>query len=281
MKIKKHTYAAVLFLLVSATGTAWATSPEGAPMKEFYDLLLYTLAGVAAVLLAITFYLYRLVRLIDKQVGKTAESEEFDKAFEAQGFWEKLFNLNPLSHEKKLLIDHAYDGIQELDNPTPPWFNFLFYGTIAFGLLYMVVYHVANSAKLQEAEYKEEMTIAEKAREEYLKKFANSINENNVKALTDAKGVADGKSIYDKYCVACHGAAGEGKVGPNLTDEYWLHGGGIKNVFHTITEGVPQKGMISWKKQLNPLQIQQVASYILTLQGTNPPNAKEPQGGKM
>jgi cytochrome c oxidase cbb3-type subunit 3 len=113
-----------------------------------------------------------------------------------------------------------------------------------------------------------------------MKKFANSVNENNVVALKDAKGLDEGKKIYTQNCVACHGQEAEGKVGPNLTDEYWLHGGDIKKVFHTLTEGVPEKGMISWKKSLNPIQIQQVASFVLSLKGTNPANAKEPQGDK-
>ena len=88
----------------------------------------------------------------------------------------------------------------------------------------------------------------------------------------------EGKAIYAKSCATCHGAEGQGNVGPNLTDNYWIHGGTINDVFLTIKQGVPQKGMIPWEKQLTPLQIQQVASYIISLKGTNPPNPKEPQG---
>jgi cytochrome c oxidase cbb3-type subunit 3 len=120
--------------------------------------------------------------------------------------------------------------------------------------------------------------VAEKAREEYMKKFANSVNENNVTAVKGAKDITEGAKIYSTNCIACHGDKGQGGVGPNLTDKFWIHGGDVKALFKTLTYGVPEKGMIAWNKTLNPLQIQKVASFILTLQGTNPAGAKEPQG---
>jgi cytochrome c oxidase cbb3-type subunit 3 len=245
--------------------------------EQFQTIFTYGLGLIGFLLVILIIYLFGLVRMISKLLYQTEESKAYDQAFEAQPFWEKFFNMHPLSFEKKLTLEHSYDGIEELNNPTPPWFNFLFYGTIAFGVVYLINYHVLG-AKLQDAEYNEEVVMAEKAREEILKKYADSINEDNVKPLTDAKGIAEGKTIYVKYCVACHGAEGQGGVGPNLTDKYWLHGASMKEVFHTITEGVPTKGMISWKKQLNPLQIQQVSSFVLSLKGTNPANPKEPQG---
>jgi cytochrome c oxidase cbb3-type subunit 3 len=104
------------------------------------------------------------------------------------------------------------------------------------------------------------------------------VNSETVIALTDADAISAGQGIYIQNCVACHGQKGEGSVGPNLTDEYWIHGGGIKNVFKTVQNGVPAKGMISWKSQLSPKQIQQVSSFILTFQGTKPDNGKAPQG---
>lgn len=122
------------------------------------------------------------------------------------------------------------------------------------------------------------MEQAEKEKQAYLAQMANKVNEENVTALTDPAEIAEGKNIFLTNCATCHGKEGQGGAGPNLTDDYWLHGGGIKNVFKTIKYGVPQKGMIAWETQLSPKQIQQVASYILTLRGTNPPGAKEPQG---
>ncbi len=196
-------------------------------------------------------------------------------------FWQRYSGLRPLSQEHELVMEHTYDGIVELNNPTPPWFMALFYGTITFGIGYMLIFHVFGTGDVMGQEYGQEMAIADRQREAYIKLVAGKINENNVTALVDVKAIGAGKALFTTYCVACHGAAGQGGVGPNLTDEFWLHGGLVKNIFHTLTEGVPEKGMISWKKQLNPLQIQQMSSFILTLKGTNPPGAKAPQGEKL
>lgn len=225
-------------------------------------------------LLVITLYLgYILRRVLNPQ--------EANKPVDTRTTWQKWAGLHALSQEKDLTLEHAYDGIAELNNPTPPWFMGLFYATIVFGLVYLVIFHVIGKGNVMEQEYTQEVAIAEKQRDAYLKLVAGKINENTVTKLDDKKGIEAGKTLFGQYCTACHGQNGEGKVGPNLTDEYWLHGGTMKAVFHTVTEGVPDKGMISWKKQLNPLQIQQVASYVLSLQGTKPAGAKEPQGEKV
>jgi cytochrome c oxidase cbb3-type subunit 3 len=155
---------------------------------------------------------------------------------------------------------------------------YLFYSSILFAVVYGFYYHVYLDGNIQETEYKTEVAVAEKAREAYLKKFANSVNENNVTVVKEVKDITEGAQIYTTNCIACHGDKGQGGVGPNLTDKFWIHGGDVKALFKTILQGVPEKGMIAWNKTLNPLQIQKVASYILTLQGTNPPGAKEPQG---
>ncbi|RMD48816.1 MAG: cytochrome oxidase subunit III [Ignavibacteria bacterium] len=191
---------------------------------------------------------------------------------------DKITKATPLDREKEILMDHDYDGIKELDNPVPPWFNFLFYGTITFGIIYLIYFHIVldwSSA----GEYNAEMEQAA-IQKEILIRSGALVNEETVTRLNDVGSLTSGKEIFLKNCATCHGKQGEGLVGPNLTDEYWLHGGGIKNVFKTIKYGVPQKGMISWENQLGPKKIQEVASYILSLQGTNPPNAKAPQGEK-
>jgi cytochrome c oxidase cbb3-type subunit 3 len=175
------------------------------------------------------------------------------------------------------LMDHDYDGIQELDNPPPAWYMYLFYATIVFAIVYMINYHTLGKSNLQIDEYTDEMMQAQQQREELIKSGA-FIDENNVKALTSESDIVEGKNIFVTNCVSCHGNNGEGIVGPNLTDKYWIHGGGIVNVFKIIKNGVPEKGMISWQQQLSPKQIQQVASYVLTFAGINPPNAKEPEG---
>ncbi|QQS36843.1 MAG: c-type cytochrome [Ignavibacteriales bacterium] len=183
----------------------------------------------------------------------------------------------PMEKEDDILLDHNYDGIKELDNRVPPWFSYLFYFTILFAVYYMLDYHVFATSKLSGDEYLEEVQIAADKMAELMKSGA-LVNEETVTAVFDEASVLSGKKIYDVNCVACHSADGGGLVGPNLTDEYWIHGGGIKNVFKTIKYGVPAKGMISWQAQLNARQIQEVASFILTLKGTNPVNPKQPEG---
>lgn len=195
--------------------------------------------------------------------------------------WQKLLSLRPLEEEKNILIMHSYDGdIQELDNPIPAWFNWMFYGTVVFGIVYLLNYHVFKIGNLQEAEYAIEMTNAAKDKEAYLAVAANLVDESTIKLDDNAAVLASGKAVFTQNCVACHSANGQGGVGPNLTDEYWIHGGKITDVFKVIKYGVPEKGMISWEKQLSPKQISDVSNYIKSLKGTNPPNAKEPQGVK-
>lgn len=178
----------------------------------------------------------------------------------------------------KLLAGHEYDGIRELDNKLPKWWLWLFYITIIFAAVYGLRYHFLGLGDLQVQEYEKEMAeasvIYQKPAEE------NVITAETVVALTDEASLAAGKEIWDKQCAVCHLAQGQGLVGPNMTDEYWIHGCSINDIYHLIVVGVPEKGMISWKDQLTPEQIQQVSSFILTLKGTNPPNPKEPQGEK-
>jgi cytochrome c oxidase cbb3-type subunit 3 len=235
---------------------------------EIWLVSLILLTGV--VILIVTLQLNAALK---KLVKSPSQSEE-----ESLTWWQKFTGLKPLEEERNLMMEHTYDGIEELDNPTPPWFMYLFYLTIIFGVIYGFYYHVYATDNLQENEYKTEVAVAEKAREEYMKQFANSVNEDNVQVATAPKDLTSGSTIYSTNCVACHGDKGQGGVGPNLTDKFWIHGGGIKDLFKTITHGIPEKGMIAWEKTLNPIQIQQVSSYVLTLQGTNPPGAKEPQG---
>ncbi len=190
--------------------------------------------------------------------------------------YNKLIDAAPVEKEKDILLDHDYDGIRELDNNLPPWWKYLFYVTIIFGVVYMIDYHVVRSGKLQEAEYIEEVKLADLEKANMA--GGKMVDVNTVQLLKDPADLVSGQATFNKLCVVCHGSKGEGLVGPNLTDAYWIHGGGIKNVFTTITNGVPDKGMITWKTQLTPAQIEEAASFVLSLQGTNPPNAKPPQG---
>lgn len=227
--------------------------------------------------LIISTSLVVLVVTLQLQQALKKLTQDPNAAPDTQTWWERFKGLKPLEQEKSLVMDHAYDGIVELDNPTPPWFMWLFYLTIGFAGIYLYYFELGAGPN-QAKEYQREMELGNQEKEAYIKKFAASINEDNVKVLSGQKDLLDGASIYASNCVACHGDKGQGGVGPNLTDAYWLHGGKIKQVFHVITQGVPEKGMIAWNKTLNPLQIQKVASYVLSLKGSQPPGAKEPQG---
>lgn len=181
--------------------------------------------------------------------------------------------------EKDILMHHEYDGIRELDNVLPPWWLWLFYATIIWGVVYVVNVHLFKIWPDQDTEYIQEMAQAEVDIAAYVALQAAAVDENTVVALTDAATISSGSKTFQEFCKACHGNAGEGNaVGPNLTDAYWLHGGSINDVFRTIKYGVVEKGMQSWKAELNPEQMQAVASYILSLQGSEPANAREPQG---
>ncbi len=183
-----------------------------------------------------------------------------------------------IENEEEIMFDHEYDGIRELDNDLPPWWKYGFYATIIFAFLYLTHYHVTATGDLQLAEYSKAMAEANEAKEAYQKTMANNVTENNVKIILDKHELAEAANVYTENCAACHGQLGEGGVGPNLTDKYWLHGGSIKDIFTTIKYGWPDKGMKSWQTDLTPLKINQVASYIKALVGTNPVNQKEAQG---
>ncbi len=277
----------IIFSLFSAPALfAQATAPQPSFVQNNEStLVFYTIILILIfVLLLVLFMSYMLINtvsgtyrqmLIDKGIIKENETEAPSWTEE---LGKSLTQAVPVEREGEIDLGHSYDGIRELDNRMPPWWLAMFYATIAWSIAYLFYYHISGDGALQIDEYNAEMEIAEIQREEYLKKSADKVNESTVTALMSDADLAKGKQIYTVNCVACHGAGGEGGVGPNLTDNYWIHGGGIKNIFKVIKYGVIEKGMIPWQAQLKPSEMQQVSSYILTLEGTNPPNAKEPQG---
>ncbi|MBP6586780.1 MAG: c-type cytochrome, partial [Flavobacterium sp.] len=184
----------------------------------------------------------------------------------------------PIEKEGELLLEHDYDGIKELDNNLPPWWVYLFYACIIFAVVYLVRFEIMG-ADNQEMELKKEIAQAQIEIAEYKKTAPDLMDEKTVTLLTDAEGLAAGKAIFTTNCVACHRADAGGQIGPNLTDDQWILGGGIKNVFHTLVNGGRDgKGMISWKGTLKPTEMQQVASYVLSLKGSNPKDPKAPEG---
>lgn len=165
----------------------------------------------------------------------------------------------------RLLGGHEYDGIRELDNKLPRWWLYLFYVTILFSAIYLLGYHVTNWWPLSGQEYDNEVAAAPQ------KPANEQITEDLYVVLTDESSLADGKETYTKICVACHGLAGQGLVGPNMTDPYWIHGNNMKMLFEIVLNGAPDKskGMIAYKDQLSPKKIQDVLSYIFSLQGSD------------
>ena len=180
--------------------------------------------------------------------------------------------------DEEASMGHDFDGIEELDNPTPPWWRLMFVISVIFGIVYIWRYEIAETAPGQIEELEIATIRAEIAKNEYLAKAANLIDENSVVMLGDASDLDAGKTIFIQMCAACHGEDGGGLVGPNLTDAYWIHGGKINDIFATIKYGVPEKGMKSWKDDYSPKQIAQLASYIKSIQGQQCATPKAPQG---
>ncbi len=185
------------------------------------------------------------------------------------------YEIDTLTNDR-LIKDHEYDGIRELDNDLPPWWKWLFYITIAFGIIYMVRMYVLNDDNFyQDREYQKAMAEAASVAPQKTTQF-------EVKVLTDPASLEKGKEIFEKICKVCHLDDGGGLVGPNLTDDYWIHGNTVQDMFNVVTNGVIEKGMIPYKDQLSPTQRLEVVSYVIEkLHGTTPANPKAPQGEKM
>lgn len=218
-----------------------------------------------------------------------------------------------MTDERDKLLDHNYDGIRELDNDLPRWWLWMFYISIVFSVLYMAYYHILGIGYSSSEAYASEMdpnfvrpqdfqptylgllpkyrsplaamqadlasAVPERAA---LKMGPLSLKSDTITyvALTEPEAIAAGQQAYVRNCASCHGQTGEGGVGPNLTDDYWLHGGDFSSVVKTVRYGFPTKGMISWLGTISPRQILEVSTYVTTLYGTNPPNAKAAEGDR-
>jgi len=181
-------------------------------------------------------------------------------------------NENP---QEPKLLEHEADGIRELDNLLPRWWVWLFNGSIIFGVVYMLYYHVLRIGDLQAAEYEKEAKAGEQLKAASIAKFEANIDQ--LTPLKDPAVLANGQHIFLTFCAPCHRADAGGLVGPNLCDDYWIHGSNYVDNVRTIINGVPAKGMLTWRGVLTPDQIRAVSSYIYTLRGTHPPNPKPPE----
>lgn len=243
-------------------------------------IILGVVLGVIVLMLILMIYLMSFMATVLKKENPTVVAtgpswlETFKERF-VTGKVDKAFG----SEEKaKVMVDHSYDGITELDNFMPPWLQYVFIGTVVYGIGYFVFYTVLGTGLTGVEEYQEELRVEAIASEIRQASNLASIDENSVTFDESAEALASGKSIFEGNCVACHAQDGGGGVGPNLTDAYWLHGGGIADIFKVIKYGIIEKGMVPWEDQLTPSEIQSLSSYVLTLAGTAPAIPKAPQG---
>ncbi len=286
-KPDKTTGAASVVLLSLFSIPTHAVSADAPVFGIFqgYSNFFWTLVIVDLMLVMVIVFQLRVFRKLIVALNPPVVIEEAVELTAAQPreSWFKvvLKKLNPtvpVELEEEVMTEHEYDGIRELDNVLPPWWVAMFYASIVFSVIYLAHYHVFKTGDLQIAEYHKSIEKAEQELEAYLATVAAQVDEHTATMVIDAGRLSQGEKIYTTNCAACHGMEGQGGVGPNLVDQYWIHGGSINDVFAVIKYGVPSKGMISWQSQLAPTDIQNVASYLLTFQGTDPPNQKEPEG---
>lgn len=268
-------------VMAQTNETSWFSQLQQMESTQLTLLVIMAVVlGVIVLLLILMIYLMSfMVAVFKKENPETANEPSWWDEFKLKHITGRLKPAGS-KEEKALLLDHSYDGIVELDNHLPPWLVNVFYVTIAFGVIYFTYYTVLGIGKTQIEEYSEEQRIAAIQIADWNALALTSIDENTVTFDATPQALESGQKIYDTNCVACHASDGGGGIGPNLTDEYWIHGGSISEIFSVVKYGVVEKGMIPWQDQLSPEEMQNVSSYILTLVGTTPLNPKAPEGEK-
>ncbi|WP_191859016.1 cbb3-type cytochrome c oxidase N-terminal domain-containing protein [Hanstruepera ponticola] len=268
-------YGLVEYFIESGEKPAFMEQPV---IMLFLVLVLLILVAVEAIVSSMDNILYQSLDAKAKARYDARKSSTPKVIIWIQNTYKKLLGQKPVEEEHEIILDHNYDGIRELDNDLPPWWLYGFYASIIFGAIYLIRYHVFNGPNQYE-ELEAKYAQAEIEIEEYRRTAKDLVDINTVTVLTDAADIKAGQVIFEENCVACHMADGGGGIGPNLTDKYWILGGGIKNVFKTVSEGGRNgKGMIAWKQSLKPSEIAQVSSYVLQFEGTTPAKPKEAEG---
>ena len=245
----------------------------------------WTLSTVMALELFVIFimliFIHNMWRIIYPRPIQVAKKAAFKNSWVASTWAnldKKFFTkAAPIEKEADIMLDHDYDGIKELDNALPPWWKYGFYITIFVAIFYILKFEVWHTGMNPTEEYNTEMAEAKLETDQYLASMKENVDENSV-VMLDAAGIQTGKTLFTKTCVACHSQTGGGGVGPNLTDNYTIHGARIQDIFKTIKYGYPDKGMQSWQSNFSPVEMQQLSSYIKSLSNTNVPNGKAPQG---
>lgn len=288
MKTSKNTLikiSLVMLLLMVSNSSSFGQSTSSQTIPYEFLIVLGFASVVVLLVLMVALMMLRVLNTMVRDQSIRKAEEEGAPYIEEASVWEKLdkkflTQAVALEEEKSIELDHDYDGIKELDNHLPPWWKYMFYLSIVFAIGYILIYHVLGTMPLQEQEYNDEIALAEAHKASLITESGGpSIDENNVEYSTDEAILANGVKVYAMNCSPCHKDRGEGGIGPNLTDDYWLNNGGsIKDIFGAIKYGFPDKGMISWEPLLSPQQMNDVASYVKSMRGTNPPNAKAPQG---
>ncbi len=271
----------LLIVGIGLPGTAWTQAVQAATEPLFKigynEVVMMVVINLVllSVLLLLKYMIGQLVDKISPEKAVVVKEKKFSRKLSRA-----LTDIVDIEEEKSILMDHEYDGIQELDNNLPPWWKYGFYLTILFAFLYLFHFHALGTGDLQVEAYNKDVAQAKADVEAYLEASALNVDENTAVMMTAASDLSAGKGIYLKNCAVCHLEDGGGQVGPNMTDDYWIYGPDMKSFFTTIKYGA-KNGMTSWKEKLTPIEIQQVASYMRTLHGTTPAIAKEPQGTYM
>ncbi len=282
----KSVFLSLVFLLTVNFAQAQASVPAPSvwddPTVMFYVVIAF-LFVVALLVLAVAAYMLQVVNILAKKAAedratKLGQAYEPEPSFLGK-LWDQANHLLPMDKEATIVLDHNYDGIKELDNHLPPWWKWLFYASIGFAVVYMLAFHIFNTVPLSIGEYENEVAYAnEQARKLKAANPGPQIDELNVEVTADAKALADGKSTFLNTCATCHRRDGGGDIGPNLTDEFWKHGGSVKDIFKVVKSGVTGTNMVAWGGVMSPESIRNVSSYVLTLQGSAPVNPKKQEG---